>query len=374
MLIVRVGQNYKEEMGRFVDFPLKLYAGDCDYVPMFENTIYSYFDRKTNPFYLYGDSACFVALSSDNETLGRVAAFVNPGMNRDGRSVGTIGFYECEQDSNVSSMLLSSAVEWLQKAGCNDIYGPMDFSIWNSYRFKTSGFENGTYYGEPNNRTYYPEQFISFGFREHARWYSREILLEKLPDLFETKYQKYKKRYEKILRKGYEFSHNDPRNYEKEIREVYELILDSYSGFTGFYRISAEEFEYLNENLKRIVETGQIIYAKRNEILHGVLVQYFDLSGTIRARKGKSGVMPAIKHLLPRENDTLICPFFAVSRESIKSADKLGSALIYLSYRNAIENGVSRKVHSLMSEENISGSFSEGVGRVIGTYALYRLS
>ena len=373
MLIVRVENNDKERMGRFVNLPWKLYAGDRDYIPPFRKTIDAYFDSRTNPFYSYGDSACFIAVSGNNETLGRAAAFVNPGMDRDGRRVGTVGFYECEHDSKVSSMLLSSAVEWLKKAGCNDIYGPMNFSIWNSYRFKTSGFENGTYYGEPNNKAYYPQQFMSFGFREHTRWNSSEISLEKLPCVFATKYQKYKRRYEGSLEKDYKFSHNEPRNFNNEICAIYELIFDSYSGFTGFYRISPEEFEYLYGDLKKIVKPGQIIFAKRNGRFHGVLIQHYDVSGALRAMKGNKGIVPEMRHLFSPKKAVLVCPFLAVSKESVRNADGLGSALIYLSYKNAIESGVPRLVHSLMSEGNVSKSFSQGVGRAIGTYTLYRL-
>ncbi len=97
-----------------------------------------------------GDRRHFAVFAADR-MLGHVTAFVNRDLqDRDGTPVGALGDFECVDDASVASEFLGAAIHWLRTTGGrNRIWGPINFDIWNGYRFMTEGFDTCRFHGEP---------------------------------------------------------------------------------------------------------------------------------------------------------------------------------------------------------------------------------
>jgi GNAT superfamily N-acetyltransferase len=100
-----------------------------------------------------------------------VAAIVNPRLVEDGRAVGLLGFFESKDDISAATAVLGAAVDWLRERGVTIVRGPINFSTWNDYRFRTECTEPGAWFaGEPFHPDYYPRLWEAAGFRAASRY------------------------------------------------------------------------------------------------------------------------------------------------------------------------------------------------------------
>jgi GNAT superfamily N-acetyltransferase len=95
-----------------------------------------------------------------------VAAIVNPRLVENGRPVGLLGFFESKDDISAATAVLGAAVNWLRERGATIVRGPINYSTWNDYRFRTLCTEPGvSFAGEPFHPDYYPRLWEAAGFR-----------------------------------------------------------------------------------------------------------------------------------------------------------------------------------------------------------------
>lgn len=88
--------------------------------------------------------------------------------------IGYLGnFYA--QSREIAKELLTIAQNRFTVNGVSTIYGPINGSTWNQFRFVTSGFTNKPFLFEPFNPECYPKYFLEFGF-EQAASYESSIL------------------------------------------------------------------------------------------------------------------------------------------------------------------------------------------------------
>lgn len=205
-----------------------------------------------------------------------------------------LGFFECIEDVEACRVLMEKAEKTVKDKGKDGIIGPVDSSIWIGYRFKVfnshsketdidadnsdidqsemtgssvdanSGVHSSgsdtinhvvPYTGEPWNKPYYTELWEQCGFTVWKRYYS--FRLKKIREK-EGK-PKYVERVEQFLNRGYEFRNLEIRNFDKTIREIYDLLIELYSSFPGYKRISYEAFYALFHNLKLIMSAKDVI-------------------------------------------------------------------------------------------------------------------
>ncbi len=143
----------------FIEFGRALYLNDARWIPPFRRTV----ARQLSPDYPFynrpGNDHCHF-----------------PIRDEDGTAVGLIGFFECIEDPIVATVLLDAARDWLRdQHGLRRLWGPMNFDIWHSYRFMTQGFDQAPFYGEPDNKAYYPAYFEHYGFARRRTWHSFEV-------------------------------------------------------------------------------------------------------------------------------------------------------------------------------------------------------
>lgn len=358
-------------MKDFLDLPKSIYEKDDKYIPVFDKAIMSELSIEKNPFYRYGKSMMFIAYSRSGP-IGRLVAFRNSKMDFEDKKLGLIGYFEVIDDFNISKLMLDEAFKYLKAEGSNLVYGPMNHSIWNVYRFKLSHFNEHTYYGEPYNKEYYPEHFENYGFRLLEKWSTSILDVKDLNNALLEKCKRFARHHKRALDLAYEFYGNKKANFDNELQEVHQLIMDSFSDFLAYYPIDYEEFEYFYGSLRKIIEDDQIIYAKKNSKLHGALILYYDMAKTLKSMKGKLNLISVLKFKFIRDKTRTVCPFLAASSESQKGMEGIGTSLIYLKYKYLLENNIPFEIQSLMSDSNASLTFGADIGRIIGTYGLFK--
>jgi len=361
---------------QFIHIVYDIYRGDERWIPPFEEETRRQLSRDY-PFYRISGNARrnFLALAG-GRIIGRVSAMVNSALkDRDGTPVGTVGFFECQEDYAAASDLLNAAVAWLNEAhGLRRIWGPMNFDIWRAYRFMTRGFELAPFYGEPYNRPWYPEFFRRFGFGVKEEWDSIEISGR---DNLEALLSKGEERYRQLVEKGYRFEPFNFHRLDDGLRMLHASLTDSFSGFLGYTPISVAEFSALFSSFRHALDPrlAACSYDEGGR-LAGFAIALLDLADAVRATRGRRNLAARLRFLTCCRRARRINFYVGgVTREEQAKASGLGRAGYAYIVRRILEAGYEEMVQSLIVKNGFShalaGPFRKNIRR---EYALYELN
>jgi GNAT superfamily N-acetyltransferase len=101
----------------------------------------AFLSRKLNAYFKHGEAEYFLARQG-GRVVGRITAQIDFAYNRfHGGRTGMFGFLEFEDDPEIVSRLLAAAEGWLRARGCDQMLGPMDFSLNEDAGVLIEGFE-----------------------------------------------------------------------------------------------------------------------------------------------------------------------------------------------------------------------------------------
>lgn len=168
-------------------------------------------------------------------------------------SAAYLGFFESENDSLVVKLLFDTAFGIASDNSRTEITGPVDCSFWIRYRFKTDRFEP-PYTGEPYNKDYYPRLWEENGFSVSQKYSSNHYAVVDS----DKGCEKYAARLEEKLRDGYLIISPARGELSKTLHEVYALLIELYSDFPAYKRITEDEFCEMFGYLKSIVDCSML--------------------------------------------------------------------------------------------------------------------
>ena len=199
----------------------------------------------------------------DKEVVGRFAITIYP--NDD---TAYIGFFECINDRNVAKLIFDTAREFAKKNKYKQIVGPVDASFWIKYRLKINLFDKKPYTGEPYNKDYYLKMFLDNNYKiiEH---YTSSIY-ESIDYSYEN--DKYSKRYDDFIKKGYKIQSPNMNDFEKNLKELYGLLTELYSDFPIYKHLSKEDFVSTFGNYKKVMNPEMIKLAYYNNKMVGFFI------------------------------------------------------------------------------------------------------
>ena len=201
---------------------------------------------------------------------------VDDGASPQGRCVLTyypddpaayVGFFECVEDLDVCRALLSAAEAQARADGKEKLVGPLNASFWIGYRFKVENFDEH-FTGEPDNLPYYADFWEACGFTVSERYYSN-YLRSPTP---EDPSEKWEKRLQRALDKGYEIRSLERGKFDEALRDIYRMLVRLYAKFPAFKLISEEQFTVLFGSLKYVVDYECVLLGYKDGELAGFFV------------------------------------------------------------------------------------------------------
>ena len=201
---------------------------------------------------------------------------VDDGASPQGRCVLTyypddpaayVGFFECVEDLDVCRALLSAAEAQARADGKEKLVGPLNASFWIGYRFKVENFDEH-FTGEPDNLPYYADFWEACGFTVSERYYSN-YLRSPTP---EDPSEKWEKRLQRALDKGYEIRSLERGKFDEALRDIYRMLVRLYAKFPAFKLITEEQFTALFESLKYVVDYECVLLGYKDGELAGFFV------------------------------------------------------------------------------------------------------
>ena len=359
----------------FIRFGYDIHRGDKNWIPPLRKVLHVQLSPEF-PFYQRrGNCHMHFLAIAGSQIVGRITAMVNSDLrDKDGTSVGIIGFFECVDDYHVAEELMHSATRWLRdQEGINHIWGPMNFDIWHGYRLMTRGFEQKLFFGEPYNKPYYMDFYERFGFIPKQHWHSVEVCgHENLEKMIAPGAE----RYGQLRKQGYRFTEFNMRRFSDEIGKLHSVLVKSFGGFLGFSPISPDELERLFRTSRYAFHPGffTFVYDEQNT-LAGFAGAFLELSAAVRAMNGKDNAIARWKFLRRRRQvNRILFHIGGMTPEEAKKRNGLGRAGFYHIMRQILEEGYETVLVALMAEGNrVRGLLKEHVADTRRQYTLYEL-
>lgn len=354
----------------FLDVPTRVYSHDPNWVPPLRSNIAKQF-APSNPFFQYGELQQFIAISTDNQPLGRIVAAINRRLNeKEGKNIGIFGFFECLENFQVAQALLETACQWLRARGMTIARGPIDLSTHNNCLFLINGFDSPPLVMMPYNPPYYPEFVERCGWHKAKDAFAYDFPLDKpLPPEFEKAYRiacKSGITFRPLRTKGKEF--------EQDCISLYHLFNKAFANNWSSTPRSLAEFLEEAKSLQQLVDPDVFPIAEYNGEMIGFFMGLPDYNIPLKYVGGKLNLLGILKFMWFRRQINqgrviAICSLPEYRRQMVPLA------LIYLGMRGGKLKGkpYKRAELSWVWEDNFpSRKLIEAAGgKLYKTYRIY---
>lgn len=163
-MIIAEEVHHENQKKEFLEFPVRLYQHDKNYIRPLDKDIEATFDPQKNKFFKNGECKRFLFRNKNNETVGKIAVFVNQ-LYTQNQPTGGIGFFDCINDQETANFIFDYCKEWLQERGIEAMDGPINFGERDKFwGLLIDGFIEPLY-GMNYNFPYYKELIENYGFQ-----------------------------------------------------------------------------------------------------------------------------------------------------------------------------------------------------------------
>lgn len=283
MRIRKIDTENRQDVRKFVRFPLQLYKGNPYFCPAFESEARFPLDRQRHPFYKHSAADFFLA-ESEGQALGRIAAVHNTRHN-EYRKVKTAFFWSFDvvDDFQVAEGLFEAVFAWARARDRETVLGPRGLTGSDAAGVLVEGFDQRAVMGVSYNYPYYDDFILRLGFEkltDHLSGYA-SARTELPPRLFEIA--------EKIeTRRGYQVkdfaSKSELRAWAQRALAVHE---QAFAGTHEFHPDTPEERQLIVESILSISDPRLIKLVTKGEDVIGFGLCYPDLSDGLRRSKGR---------------------------------------------------------------------------------------
>jgi len=152
----------------FLMLPVRLYKNEPHWIRPLDKDIEAVFDKEKNKTFRHGECIRWILVNDKQETIGRVAAFVNQKTVKKGNDqpTGGMGFFECINNHDAAFMLFNQCKHWLQGKGMEAMDGPINFGSRDRWwGLLIEGFDREPNYQCNYNFPYYKTFFEDYGFK-----------------------------------------------------------------------------------------------------------------------------------------------------------------------------------------------------------------
>lgn len=291
------------------------------------------------------------------DEAGRAAARCVLTLYPDGRAY--VGYFESIPERGAALCVLRAAEQLAAAHGCRSITGPVDCSFWIRYRLKTDCF-GSPYSGEPYNKDYYAQFFCEAGYAVSGVYFSNRY--RRVPRGHRS--AKAEKRLAAFQRMGYEIVSPDAATFDRALRDVYRLLIELYSDFQTYSRITEEEFAALYAPLRHAADFSMVKLA----YFQGRAVGFFvSIPNCGNAFSGRLTLCKLLRILKARLRCT---DYVMLYMGADPQHPGLGTALAETIKQTLAEKGA-QSVGALIHRGKVSGGYFKDLVGVRFTYHLY---
>jgi hypothetical protein len=279
----------------FLEIAVELNKQNPCYIRPLDNDIEKIFDAQQNKNFKHGILNRWILQNTAGKIIGRIAAFTNDKYINKGTDykTGGVGFFECINDVNASSILFNTAKNWLLSKGCEAMDGPINFGDRDSWwGLLVEGFDVAPVVGMPFNPRYYEALFEAYGFKNYYNqyWFKMEVD-DELPQRFQERYARF------AAKPDYVAKHANLKFLDKYAQDFATVYNAAWAQHGEAKEISKDDVVKLFKTLKPIMDERVIWFAYYKEEPIAMFINIPDVNQYFKHFNGKLGLWQKI-HLM----------------------------------------------------------------------------
>jgi ribosomal protein S18 acetylase RimI-like enzyme len=304
--------------------------------------------------------------------VGRIAGVVDHHHNesqKDGAAF--FGFFECENDAEVSAALFEAVRAWARPQGLRRLLGPMNPTTNDECGLLVEGFDSPPALMMTYNPRYYVDLLAGAGFRK-----SKDLLAYHL-SIQDTPMDRLAKLAERAKRKWPEVSFRPIRRktLESDLAKIKEVYNSAWQENWGFVPMSDQEIDFLAERLKPLLMVDISWLAETASAPVGFLLAIPDYNVAFKPLRGRlltPKLLVALPYLLgwkvPR-----MCRVITLGVKEEYRGKGLESMMLFEGLKEGFKAGLETAEASWVLEDNVMMTRLMEVyaGRVYKRYRIY---
>lgn len=286
VLVISTQQQYE-----FLDFSARLFREDRNYIRPLDKDIEEVFNPKKNKFFRFGECERFLFKNEKDETVGKIAVFINKKYKQQ-QPTGGIGFFDCINDQKTADFIFDFAKSTLQNKGMEAMDGPINFGERDKFwGLLMEGFFEPLF-AMNYNPPYYRELFENYGFQIYFNQlcYGRKIH-DPVPDSFRDMHERISRNKNIKARR---MKANQLEKFAADFSEVYNKAWASHAEGK---QISEPQSLRLFQTLKPVINDHISWFVYENEKPIAMWMNIPDLNQWFKYLDGKFGLWQKLKFL-----------------------------------------------------------------------------
>jgi hypothetical protein len=360
------------ELDRFICLPMRLNAGDPNYIAPLLMERREALSPKTNPFFAHADVQLWLAVK-DGRDVGRISAQIDHLSPQTNEGIGHFGMIAAEDDAEVFAALFATAEGWLKARGCTAAIGPLNLSINEEVGLLVEGRETPPMVMMGHDPAW-------TGARVEEQGYAREKdIYAYLCNVEDDVPEPILRRIKKGGPEGVKLRNLDMKRFGQEVATLTEILNDAWAGNWGFTPTTEAETKQLATAMKPVIDPRLTFFAEIDGEAAGFMVLLPNVNEAIADLKGQLlpfGWAKLLWRLKVKGLKTGRVPLMGVRRKFSASlkGQLLPFMLIHACAQAARRLGYERYELSWVLEDNLPMRriCDAGGAKVYKTYRLYK--
>ena len=338
------------QLERFIRVPMRLNAGDPNWIAplMFERR--EALSAKHNPFFAHADAQFWLA-RKDGRDVGRISAQIDHLAPSDPAAPsGYFGMIAAEDDPDVFAALFDTAEDWLRERGRTRALGPFNLSINEEVGLLVDGFDTPPMMLMGHDQPYVGGRVEDQGYLKVKDLYA---YISDVP----TFTPGVQARLNRPLPEGMVVRPVRMNRFDEEIAILVDILNDAWSGNWGAARVTEAETRHLGQSLRPILNPRLVWFVEIDGEPAGFVVMLPNLNDAIFDLDGK--ILPfGWAKLLWRLKVTGVkrgrVPLMGVKRKFARDSRGVFSpfALVDAIRREGVKIGINQGEYSWILEDN----------------------
>ena len=273
----------RRQLGEFIDLPFRLHAGTPWVTPLLVERR-AFLSKRLNAFFKHGEAEYFLA-RRDGRVVGRITAQIDFAYNQfHGSRTGMFGFIEFEDDPEILRALLGTAEAWLVARGCEQMLGPMDFSLNEEGGVLIEGFELEPLVRQSWHPPYYQQRIEAEGLTKAMDLLSWKLSVDdrtKMKPVIEKLAKRCREKYGVTVRKM------TRRSLRKDLDKFADVYNEAWSENWGFVPYSKADLDAYALDLQLVFAPEWFMVAEKDGETIAMAITVMDANQLQKRMGGK---------------------------------------------------------------------------------------
>jgi len=305
----------KSESREWLYLPNKIYENDRNWIPHITKDIAKIFDTEKNKLFREGAAKRWIAMDSNDKTIGRIAAFHSKKYSgSQHQPTGGIGFFESIDDQSVAFGLFDVACKWLKDQGMDAVDGPINFGEKEAYwGLLVENFSDMSSFRMNYNPPYYQKFFENYGFRT----YYEQLCYKR--DLYVPAQEVFVRKSAALLTdKDYRVANARGRSDEQIAQDFVTVYNAAWAGLHGFKSMQLQQAINIIKGMKQVMDKDILIFVYHRDVPVGFYINIPEVNEFMQYVNGNLNVWGIAKFLYHKwfsKRQVMVGLVFGVSRE-----------------------------------------------------------